>query len=246
MTTQLVDVERWRRWRAGRSGTRCWREWSERHPALLGWSVPELASPASSLRTDSMQAALVALAQGGEGQAALTLLVQLRPGLGRLARWATAVGLWPWAEAVDEVRAVFFETLYRHPLDRRPAKIAANLLLDTRQRVQRSEARSAKVRAAVLAEAEAQRGNPSFAVAAVDPPVELAVVGAIRAAVDRLPGSEPSRQLTATLAYRAWVLDEPRAAIAAELGIGPAAVTARLHRLRAVMRQQDQSVRESA
>ena len=68
---------------------------------------------------------------------------------------------------------------------------------------------------------------------------DLAVLAAIRAAVDRLPGSESSRNLAAVMAYRAWILDQPQASIAAELGIGPRTVTSPLHRLRTVLGRRD-------
>ncbi len=81
----LVDVDGWRRWWQSRSAQQRWRRWAVREPALLGWTVDDLAHPVGSQRTDAMQAALVAMAQQGNGDAATTLLVQLRPGLIRLA-----------------------------------------------------------------------------------------------------------------------------------------------------------------
>lgn len=226
----LVAVEAWRRWAVSRRGQGRRLSWERRFPSLQGWAVDELGSPASSGRTDRMQRDLVALAQEGESEAALTLLVQLRPGLVRLVRWLTARGSGGYDESVDEVRAAFYETLCRHPLDRRPARIAANLLLDTRQRLHRSQLRAARTSAADDAELDRLRSrHPALA---PDPVDGLVVLWAIRRAIDDLPGSPQSRLLTARAAYRAWILGQPRAVVAEELGLGPAAVSTRLHRLR--------------
>lgn len=175
-----------------------------------------------------MQAALVGLAQRGEGEAATTLLVQLRPGLHRIVRWAAASGYLSWPDALDEVRAVFFETLYRHPLERRPNKIAANLILDTRQRLQRA---NLGILSSDLGGVDSvEPPEPGH-----DPLAALLVANVLRAGLDRLPGSDQSKQLTAIIAFRAWVLDHARAEIAEDLGLATETVTSRLHRLRTIM-----------
>lgn len=226
MTTQLCDVEAWAQWRNGRRGRQRWGRWSLHHPALIGWDTANLASPTTSPRTDAMQAALVALAQDGEGDAAITLLVQLRPGLNRLARALADGRRTARPDSNDEVRSAFFETLYRHPLHRRPTGIAANLVLDTRQRLARATVRATRASAA----ASIRRSE------AVDIGSEAGVVASLDRAVERLPGTATSRRLTAELAYRAWVLEEPQVAIAADLGLGHRGVAMRLHRLRAALR----------
>ncbi len=229
MTTTLVDVDGWWRWRTSRSGAQHWRRWALDEPALDGWSTADLASPQAAARTDAMQAALVGLAQDGEGEAATTLLVQLRPGLHRIARWAAAAGGLSWPDAIDEVRAVFFETVYRHRLDRRPVKIAANLILDTRQRVQRGAI-------AVTGRPVAVGGDPvEPSQPGRDPLAGLLVADVLQAGLDRLGGSDQSKRLTASIAFRAWVLDQARGEIAADLGVAQETVTTRLHRLRSIM-----------
>lgn len=232
-TGSLVDVASWRRWFTSRRGHERWSGWADEHPELRSWSADELVSPVGSARTDAMQAALVALTQRAQGDAAITLLVQLRPGLYRLARWASASNLLPGNESTDEVRAVFYETLCRHPLQRRPRKIAANLILDTRQRLSRAAARRPGTELpGFAASGRAEQRSTD------DPSPDLMVISALRSALDRLPGSEASRLVTADVAYRAWILDQPRAAIADDLGLARETVTTRLHRLRIILRQE--------
>lgn len=227
-TTTLVNVEAWWRWRNSRSGIGTWRRWASTDPALLGWSTADLEAPQSSSRTDAMQAALVELAQRGEGDAVTTLLVQLRPGLHRIVRWVAASGHLSWPDALDEVRAVFYETISRHPLERRPARIAANLILDTRQRLQRTGI-------ARPASADLVRHPVEPAESGDDPLAALLIGSVLRAGLARLPGSDESKQLTATIAFRAWILDQARTDIAEDLGLAPETVTTRLHRLRTIM-----------
>jgi hypothetical protein len=189
-----------------------------------------------------MQAALVALAQRGEGRAALLLLAQLSPGLNRLCRWTVAARFWPWPDAVPEVRAAFFETLYRHRLDRRPSHIAANLVLDTRQQLDRANRRRVAAVVERLPDDTARFDQAPFDRARnPEPPAGggespaadgLVVREAVLAAVQNLPGSGRSRRLSAELAYRVWFLDQPREQVAAELGMATNAASVRLHRLR--------------
>lgn len=237
---RLVDPSERLGWLRSRQGERRLHRWAADHPALADWPPAELIAPVSSPSTDAMQAALVSIAQHGDGEAAVLLLAQLRPGLNRICRWAVASGLLPFREAVPEVRAAFFETVCCHPLRRRPKKIAANLVLDTRQRVRRAEHRQPTLdRSSRLTIAE-HAGDNRF-----DPTGELtddlAAVSAVRRAIAALPGSAASRRLTADVAYRVWFLDEPRTAVAAELGLGDQAVTVRLHRLRAAIDREQLS-----
>ena len=235
----LVDVERWRHWRMSRRGSDRWRRWADDRPALAGWSVAELSDPRWSPAVDRLQADLVALAQDGEGWAAITLLVQLRPGLLRLVRTLERTARLAGPEAVDEVRAEFHQTVWHHRLDRRPRRIAANLILDTRQRLTRRSGRRVE-QAAVLISLDRLTGPipvPHQPVGTDRPESDLAPTLALRRAIESLPGTPDSRALTATAAYRAWFLDQPHEAIASELGVERAAVAARLHRLRAIVRR---------
>lgn len=237
MAEQLVDIGAWRHWFDGPGGRRSIRAWSATRPGLQHWDREDLAAPRGCARTDRMQADLVGLAQGGDGAAAWTLLVQLQPGLLRLVRTTSTVGGRSWPDAADEVRSVFFETVCRHPLKRRQTQIAANLLLDTRQRLDRGplRARSAESptsdRTLISAVDRVAGSTP-------DPVAPLAIGLELEHALRRLPGSPSSRRLTATLAIRAWVLDEPRDLIAEDLGLPPTTITKRLQRLRAMLRTE--------
>lgn len=233
-------VREWEQWTASARAARALARWADEQPALVGWRRLDLRWPVSSGRTDAMQAALVALAQDGDEDAMRTLIVQLSPGLTGLV-WRAynreSFGPRPFGsmkEAQREVLSSFGETVASHRLDRRPSRIAANLLLDTHQRLYRAAGREQR---------QDQAPPPSVMVVtpAASEPADLVdgavdLVAAVGAALDRLTGTEPNRRLTAELAYRAWILDEPSAAIARELGLGRKTVDTRLHRLRTAVR----------
>ncbi len=233
--------DRWLSWASSPGGGRVLTEWRQRHPSIAGWTATDLANPASGPRTDAMQATVVSLAQRDSAEAGITLLVQLRPGLVRLARAACG---WEWIsnhDVSDEVQATFFEVLYRHDLERRPNRIAANLLLDTRQKLWRRVPRSGPPTVS-LAPSPSGGTSPDQLAAAGSGATEPAWVAGIelrlhlQESVNGLPGSDASRQLTATMAYRAWIEDESTSAIAADLGVAPQTVATRLYRLRRILR----------
>lgn len=238
---QLVDIRSWTRWLTSRGGRDRWRRWCEGHPDLSPWWLPELAAPPGTASTDALQRSLVSLTQDGEGDAARTLLVQLRPGLLRVAvahRAHPAHRGLALSDAIDETRAAFFETLCRHRLDRRPNRIAANLVLDTRQRLHR--AANAELR--LVPTADEDLDGPR-SLASPPPPTDhsidqISAHQALGAAAARLPGSPRSREVTVAAAYRAWLLDQPHVVVADELGLAAPAVTSRLHRFRRSLRQE--------
>lgn len=232
--SELVDVEEWERWLTSRSGRRCWASWAGPRPALAGWPIDELADPRWSPAVDRLQHELVGLTQLGHGRAATTLLVQLRPGLGRLVRRQTLAGD-TGGEAIDEVRSAFYETLCRHPLERRPRRIAANLVLDTRQRLDRSRGGRRGQGPIPTDAADLASDRPGWR---ADPLRRVLIGLTVSEALDALPGSDRSRAITATAAYRAWFLDQPHERIAADLGLERAAVRKRLERLRTAARRQ--------
>ncbi len=232
--------DRWRAWGDSPAGGRTLADWQRHDPRLSGWSIDALTDPVSSPQTDAMQAALVALTQAGSAEAGLTLLVQLRPGLIRLARAARA---WEWImnhDVDDEVQATFLEVLFRHDLTRRPERIAANLLLDTRQKLWRRVPRAGPPTVGLTTVSGGDPGAPDVAWSgsSSEPAwvegVELWLH--LRESVKGLGGTTASRQLTATMAYRAWIEDEPTTAIATDLGVAPQTVATRLYRLRRILR----------
>ncbi len=230
----LVDEQRWEQWLRSRRGRRCLAGWATHFPSLEGWTIEALSAPRWSEATDRMQHDLVALAQEGNGDAAITLLVQLRPGLLRLVRSRERAFGESRVESCDEVRAVFHETLYRHRLDRRPRRIAANLVLDTRQRLYRG----VTPRSPVTPPPGAASGRAGAGLRPGPGPEVVDSAWMLRRAIERLPGSSRSRAITAEAAYRRWTLDQPRSEVAGALGLRPAALDTRLHRLRRVVRQE--------
>ncbi len=230
-------VQEWSRWVSSSRGSQTLGRWAVDDHQLRGWTLAELTSPQSSPRTDRMQAALVRRAQDGQQGAALALITQMRPGLISLTRWwaVTDRRFGSTTEAEAEVLATFGEVLMCHDLERRSEKIAANLVLDTRQRLWRAKTRQSRVEGATLAAAATETQVPRSA--PEDMAMELDLAHAVSTAIDGLSGSDGSRRLTAELAYRAWILDEAGADIARDLGIGPNTVRTRLCRLRSAVRE---------
>lgn len=225
-------VDRWQLWVCSAPGQRCWAHWAQRWPALADIDEDTLGHPTTGHRTDAMQACLVAIAQGYDNgnfrdEATLTLLVQLRPGLLALTR-----SLWnsrqfqPFDDLAFEVKAVFFETLMRHDLARRPTKIAANLLLDTRQRVVRTSPRRPSSPDASLKAATSADSLPAIDTSSVSVRV------ALRSEVAELSGVGHFGPSNAELVYRAWFLEHTNRDIANAFGITPSLVSTRLNRVR--------------
>jgi hypothetical protein len=151
MTVSLaerLDVE-WERLASAASSRRALAHWSGLEPALSGWSDLEQVRATAHDRTDPERAdrilaALVRLAalDGHADPLATRVLLQLLiPGAVRLAGSLTAMlGDRRSAEA-----AVFGELaigIRTYPWRRRPARVAANLLLDCRQRLTRRHQRT--------------------------------------------------------------------------------------------------------
>lgn len=231
-------ARQWRQWVVSPDGRRRRNRWAAADPALAGWTIDDLARPAASSRTDAMQAALIATAQAGDDRAATTLVVQLRPGLERLARKVAATDprFGSVDDAASEVSSVVAERILAHRLDRRPQRIAANLILDTRQRIWRTGTREARIAERARHEATVAIGGGTAALHPEARADHLDLVAAVRLALDDLPGTDRSRQMTAELAWRAWFLDQPSTEIAQELGLPRTMISARLCRLRSRVR----------
>lgn len=228
-------VNEWQMWARSRAGARVRAQWAAEASALEGWAVSELSQPLASPRTDAMQAALLGLAQDGDSAAVTTLFVQLRPGLGSLAAWLARIDARDhrFDSAANEVRSAFHEVVMHHDLSRRPRKIAANLVLDTRQKLWRDLGRARRSAEVELDAADAYGVASSSTDDLVD---RLHLTASVVQAIDDLGGSATSRRLTAELAFRSWFLDEPGPDVAGELGLARNAARTRLCRLRRVVR----------
>lgn len=225
-------VEQWDRWSGTSAGARTLRRWQGSHGAMAGWPSRQLRAPRSGARTDRMQAALVSLGQAGEEMATLTLVVQFEPALRRLAIRRQRQGL-AHLEATADVVATFVEVVLGHDLRRRPSRIAANLVWDTRQRLDRADRRSAPATGWAMGGLAADwRADGHGWGDTID------LIACVASALDGLGGDEASRRLTRELAVRAWLLGETNAELARRLGLEASAVRARLCRLRAEVRDR--------
>jgi DNA-directed RNA polymerase specialized sigma24 family protein len=240
-------VPAWRQWADGPHGRRHRRRWAEWAPMSARWSAHDLAHPRSGPATNELQHVLVVDAQQSRVVAALTLLVQLRPGLVRLARSAAG---WDWYhgfDAAEETQATFFEVLYNLDLERRGRAVAANLVLDTRQRLWRhcpaGRRRSHGPPAGPPLPGLGWGESPGREPARWDSTGRDSTADPVVAVVDlqrhlaALPGSPASRQLSTDIAHRAWFQDQPSRLIAAELGLRRHTVDSRLYRIRESMRE---------
>ncbi|MES8444105.1 hypothetical protein U6P55_12410, partial [Cutibacterium acnes] len=81
---------------------------------------------------DAILGYLIARAQGGDELATRTVIQAF---VGKLILMATATKLRRTNNGFDDLLAGLWETIITYPLDRRPDKIAANLVLDTLHRV---------------------------------------------------------------------------------------------------------------
>ncbi|WP_028707625.1 hypothetical protein [Propionicicella superfundia] len=114
-----ADLARW--WAGGADAELppAWRG----HPALAARRTVSEAEEAARTGSDAVLAALLRLLQDGEQQAGLVVMKALWTRLARAARGRSA--------RADELAAPFWLVMAAYPLDRRPARIAANLVWDT-------------------------------------------------------------------------------------------------------------------
>ena len=126
-----------RSWRNQKVIERELKEWCSQEPDLLGITPTELTQPltGSYSHRDSVQLALVRLAQQRVQLAGLVVLAQLTPALISLARLVSRRGLCRDLQTEYDVISLAWETVMLYPVDRRPHKIAANIKLDTLHRL---------------------------------------------------------------------------------------------------------------
>lgn len=237
----------WFRWIHSPDGRRTRLRWNQ-HREMAGCDPIHLADPVRQCGHtvgNQIQYRLAALAQDGCVRATATMIVQLRPGLIRVAN---ASCRWPWRhattpdEARSEVLATFLEVLLTTDLQRRGRRVAANLVNDTRQRLWRTSpagwkpSTTRRPAAAGLPDSHHDRA-------------QVTIVGSAATAIDEQADSDAVLDLTrvlrhtavdapdtAHMAYLAWFEERSVADIGARLGFPPSVVANRLYRLRRRLR----------
>lgn len=132
-----------REWKEiGGDGRSALRRWATRDP-LLGQftNVGALVDKVNERgRTEESDALLLALLRQAplDDLAARTVLQAMMPAVKNLTAKFSTCGAWCADETAAVVVAAMWERIRSYPVDRRPRKVAANLTLDTRQRVWRT------------------------------------------------------------------------------------------------------------
>ena len=213
-------------------GKRLQREWIRLEPVLKNWTMAELSQPAfNTPNSDAMQAALVRLAQGGCEIAALCLTCQLLPGLKKLSK-TTAAG---FEDPAAEVISAFYEVLGARDIVRRPAKVAANLILDTKQKLYRALLKDLKQND--IANTLAHQANQELRVGETSDLISR--YSTIELIADALAGYQSkSRAQVSEIAFMHWIEGFSTQEIADQLGISQTAVTTKVWRLRQRIKAQ--------
>lgn len=162
---------------------------------------------------DRAHAALAARAPADE-IAARVLLQVLRPGLRNLGRRLALGG--SFDDVDHEIVALAWERIRTYPIDRRPASIAANVLLDVRKRYVREVLDPERLRLDHIRD-DLWPIAPSAEHEALD-----SVVPSLRRAHARLVDAVNRRTITATTAAVIWrtrVQQDDDADVAADLGV---------------------------
>ena len=136
-----LDLE-WERIGNGLSGRTALRRWASGDSHLGGVRtldelVQRVNARGNPARSDAILLTLVSRA-ATDDLAARTVLQAMMPAVKNLTSKFSACGAWSAEETAAEVVAAMWERIRSYPVERRPAKVAANLTLDTRQRVWRT------------------------------------------------------------------------------------------------------------
>jgi len=193
--------------------------------ALERWrSDPALAAPdldalvarvwaASKADADRAHAALAARTPS-DPVAARVLLQILRPGLRNLGRRLALGG--SFDDVDHELLALAWERIRTYPIDRRPAAIAANVLLDVRKRYVRDVLEPERLRLEFIRD-DLWPSTPSAEHEALD-----AFEPSLRRAHDHLVAAVERGTISpasATVVWRTRVQQDDDAEVAAELGL---------------------------
>ncbi|MCB9387571.1 MAG: hypothetical protein H6517_07075 [Microthrixaceae bacterium] len=136
-----LDQE-WERLAESVHGRRAVRGWGAGEPFFdgvrsLGALVERINERGRAEESDAI--ILVLLRHAAEDDlAARTVLQAMMPAIKNLTSKFSTCGAWSAEETAAVVVAAMWERIRTYPIERRPRKVAANLALDTRQRVWRS------------------------------------------------------------------------------------------------------------
>lgn len=137
-------VTEWIRLNADPTPAATMQRWGRTEALLAGYRRPadivdaiDQATPADQ---DALMLALIRLTQAGQQLAGRILLQQMLPKLGRMVlRTAGTTTDTTWAEDRRHIAvAELWDIIIGYPVQRRPAKVAANLALDTLNRITRT------------------------------------------------------------------------------------------------------------
>jgi hypothetical protein len=136
--TYAFDQE-WTRLAAATSTRRSLARWGQSEPVLAPYDDLDdlLAATGHALPEPDADRVLAAVVRraGEDDLAARVVLHRLLPGLLRVALRRGATGRWRVAPLFDELTAAGWIVVRTYPIDRRPAKIAVNLLRDAEYEV---------------------------------------------------------------------------------------------------------------
>lgn len=211
---------RWNTWRITRKAKIEYSNWCKKYPHLKEWDLESLGDPKFGAdKVDEMQKCLLLLSQGGSEQALLALTSQLLPGLRTLARH------YKKTTSEAEVISVFNEIIFKRDLIKRPNKIAANLILDTKNVLYRTTQRNESVQKDEIIENSCYE---TFSITEETYNMELMkkVIG---------PLENKDNELF-QLATKHWLLGYSIKELAAELNISQTAATTKLWRLRNILK----------
>ena len=104
----------------------------------MGWLVVELVNVRGRAEESDAILLVVLRHAASDDLAARTVLQAMMPAVKNLTAKFSTCGAWSAEETAAVVVAAMWERIRTYPVARRPKKVAANLALDTRQRVWRS------------------------------------------------------------------------------------------------------------
>lgn len=136
-----LDQE-WERMAESLYGRRAVRGWGASEPLFdgvrsLGALVERINERGRAEESDAIILVLLRHAEKDD-LAARTVLQAMMPAIKNLTSKFSTCGAWSSEETAAVVVAAMWERIRTYPIERRPRKVAANLALDTRQRVWRS------------------------------------------------------------------------------------------------------------